>query len=78
MFRVVCIDFERGTLSAYAAIEGNRPMRMGRMGPYAPPSALREFDWSGGQLEQFRLDPVGFMSGVKTSHPDHPMDPVAA
>ena len=57
--RFVSFNFERGTISAYVAIAGNRPLRVARL-DCGTEEGMRQGDWGYQQIEDFRRDPTRF------------------
>jgi hypothetical protein len=57
--RFISLDFEKGRLSAYVAIAGNRPLRVMTLDGGSG-QAMRATEFDRQQLEDFRLTPTTF------------------
>lgn len=68
--RFLCINFDKSTISAYAAIAGNHPLRVMTIGE--PSFDLREMEFDLIQLEQYRRSPTTFVGNKELPPPTEP------
>lgn len=57
--RFLSLDFEKGRLSAYVAIAGNRPLRVMTLDA-GNEAAMRSTEFDRDQIEAFRMQPTTF------------------